>query len=47
MTADPRPTVPDPRTANDDEPANDGHSATTPAEGADDEPGENPGSPVG
>ena len=47
MTADPQPTVPDPRTANDDEPANDGQSATTPAEGADDEPGESSGSPVG
>ncbi|HEU0043541.1 hypothetical protein [Sphingomonas sp.] len=49
MTADPQPTLPDPRTANDDErpegepAANEGRSATTPVEGADDAPTE--GSP--
>ncbi|WP_419808673.1 hypothetical protein [Sphingomonas sp.] len=45
MTADPQPTLPDPRTANDDEDLGDGRSAPAPAEGADDEPGPNPGSP--
>jgi hypothetical protein len=43
MNADPQPTLPDPRTANDDErsagePANEGRSATAPVEGADDAP---------
>lgn len=46
MIADPQPTLPDPRTADDDEPIADGRSATAPAEGADDAPGEQPGSPV-
>lgn len=46
------PTPPDPRTAPDDndaaeEIANDGVSATQPAEGADDEPADQPGSPEG
>jgi hypothetical protein len=46
---DPQPTLPDPRTANDDErpdgePANEGRSATTPVEGADD--ARDPGSPA-
>ena len=42
--SDPQPTLPDPRTADDDEPAtNEGRSATTPAEGANDAPAQ--GSP--
>ena len=46
MTVDPHPTLPDPRTANENEKqANDGRSATAPAEGADDEPGPDAGSP--
>ena len=48
---DPQPTLPDPRTANDDEgseghPSNEGRSATEPAEGADDTPGQDGGSPA-
>lgn len=46
MTTDPPPTLPDPRTANDDEPANQGRSATEPAEGADDEATQTAGSPA-
>lgn len=44
MTADPQPTLPDPRTADDDEEA-DGRSATAPAEGADDAAPAGAGSP--
>lgn len=47
MTADPQPTLPDPRTANDDEVANKGQSATAPAEGGDDAPSGDAGSPAG
>ena len=52
MTADPQPTLPDPRTANDDEPSgrdpgNEGRSATAPVEGGDDTPGTGEGSPAG
>ena len=42
---DPQPTLPDPRTANDDEQEADGRSATTPAEGGDDVAPADSGSP--
>lgn len=46
MSADPQPTLPDPRTADDDEPPNDGRSAPAPAEGGDDSPSRGSGSPA-
>ena len=46
MAATP-PTEPDPRTAADDDATDQGVSAETPAEGGDDAPREQPGSPQG
>ena len=46
MTTDPQPTLPDPRTANDEEAA-DGRSATAPAEGDDSAAPAGAGSPQG